>query len=373
MNEQAAQFIPMVDVQGQYRHLATEIEPLVLEVLAGGRYILGPHVEAFETETAAWLEVDHAVSCASGTDALHLALRAAGVGPGDEVITSSFTFAASAEAICYTGARVVFADIEADTWNLDPDAVARALGPATRALLPVHLFGQCCDMDRLGALASRHGLAVVEDCAQAFGATWAGRHAGTMGDAGAFSFFPSKNLGAAGDGGLMSTGSGAFAESLKVLRNHGSRRRYYHDVLGYNSRLDELQAAILRVKLRHLRTFNDNRRRVAEWYRDQLRDLPGLTLPVAAPQAHHVYHQFTILVADRDALAAALQRQAIASAIYYPLPLHRQPAFADAVTGAGGLPVCERVASRCLSLPMFPEMTKAQVQRIANVIRDTLA
>jgi dTDP-4-amino-4,6-dideoxygalactose transaminase len=373
MNNSVPAAIPMVDVQTQYAQLKPEIEPAVCAVLASGRYILGPNVDAFEAEMAQYLGVAHAVSCASGTDALHLALLAAGVGPGDEVITTPFTFAATAEAICYVGARPVFADIDAESWNLQPAAVAAALSPATKAILPVHLFGQAADMDAMASIADQHGLALIEDCAQAIGSTWAGRRAGALGTAGAFSFFPSKNLGAAGDAGLVSTDSTAMAEQMRVLRNHGSRERYHHEVLGYNSRLDEIQAAVLRIKLRHLETFNSQRRRVGDWYRQHLHDVAAITLPTEMPGSVHVYHQFTVLVPERDRIMRHLSAAGIANTIYYPIPLHRQTPFMDPDPARQcACPVAERVAQQCLSLPMYPELTEDQVARVAGVLRQAL-
>jgi len=363
--------IPMVDVQSQYAQLRTEIEPLVCEVLASGRYILGPHMHAFEREFAEYLHVKEAISCASGTDALHLALLAAGVGPGDEVVTSPFTFAATAEAICYVGAQPVFADIESDSWNLDPDAVRATISVRTKALLPVHIFGQAANMDALSEIAREHDLVVLEDCAQSVGARWKGRVTGGLGTVAAFSFFPSKNLGAAGDAGMITTNSVTLAERLRMLRNHGSRERYYHEILGFNSRLDEIQAAVLRIKLRHLDRFTDGRRRVADCYRRHLDDIPDLTLPSEVEGASHVYHQFTVLVPRREQVMQRLAAADIAHAIYYPAPLHQQAPFRDPKR-LSDCPVSDHVARHCLSLPMYPELSAAQVQRVAEVLRQAV-
>lgn len=365
--------LPMVDLAVQYEHLKPQLDAAIAEVLAGSRYILGPNVEAFEREAASFLGVRHALGCASGTDALHLALRAAGIGPGDQVITTPFTFIATAEAICYCGAEPVFVDIDPHSFNIDPDRVAAAVSPRSRALLPVHLFGQPADLPALSAIARNRGLSLIEDCAQSFGADIEGRQTGSLGLAGAFSFFPSKNLGAFGDGGLVTTNDDALADGIRMLRNHGRRvDGYRHEVVGYNSRLDELQAAVLRVKLAHLESFNAGRRRVAAAYRERLAGTP-LELPREDGIGRHVYHQFTVLVppGERDRLQAVLSAQNIASAVYYPLPLHRQPAFAD-YPRADSLVHSEAVAERCLALPIFPEMSDASVDRVADTLKSAL-
>ena len=362
--------IPMVDLKSQYHALKDEIDQAVMEVLESCAFILGPQVQAFEREAADYLGVKHALGCASGTDALHLALRASGIGPGDEVITSPFTFIATAEAICYIGAKPVFVDIDSRTFNIDPEAVAAAITPKTRAIMPVHLFGQPVDMSALSALCERHDLLLIEDCAQSFGATIGGRQTGSIGISAGFSFFPSKNLGCYGDGGLVATSSDTVADQVRMLRNHGSEVRYYHDVIGYNSRLDEMQAAILRVKLRRLDEFNRERRRVAHRYSELMADLPVAT-PHEDGLGVHVYHQYTVLSERRDVVMAALQQAGIASAIYYPVPLHRQNVFAGDCADID-LPVAESVASRCFSLPIYPELEDGQIVRIVDVIRAAL-
>lgn len=362
--------IPMVDLKAQYASLRDELEPAMAAAMAATQYVLGPNVQTFEQEAATYLGVRHAIGCASGTDALHLALAVAGIGPGDEVITTPFTFIATAEAIRYVGAIPVFVDIDPDGFNLDPDAAAAAITTRTRAILPVHLFGQPADMERLGALADSHDLCVVEDCAQSFGAATPQAMTGALGMAGAFSFFPSKNLGAFGDGGLVTTNDDAIAERIRVLRNHGQTVRYHHEVIGYNSRLDELQAVVLRHKLPHIDTYNAERRRVAARYDAGLAEI-GVQTPARTDDGAHVFHQYTILSEYRDALMAALGDAGIASAIYYPVPLHRQPAFAD-VCGDLSLPRTESVAARCLSLPVYPELADADIDRICTVIRETL-
>jgi dTDP-4-amino-4,6-dideoxygalactose transaminase len=362
--------IPMVDLNAQYQALKGELEPAMAEAMAATQYILGPNVQAFEAEAAEYLGVRHALGCASGTDALLLALAGLDIGPGDEVITSPFTFIATAEAIRYVGATPVFVDIDPASFNLDPEAAAAAITERTRAIMPVHLFGQPADMDAIMRLANDHDLRVVEDCAQSFGAATPAGRTGALGDAGAFSFFPSKNLGAFGDGGLVTTNDEACAERIRALRNHGQTKRYHHAFIGYNSRLDELQAVVLRHKLPQIDHFNAERRRVADRYDAGLAHLPVQT-PQRASGVSHVFHQYTILSDRRDAIMETLSHAHIASAIYYPVPLHRQPAFADA-GGASSLPQSEQVAERCLSLPMFPELEDAQIDRICRSVAEAL-
>ena len=363
--------IPMVDLKTQYEQIKEEIDNGLLEALGKTQFILGPNVAAFEKEAAAYLGVAHAVGVASGTDALHLALAAAGIGPGDEVITTPFTFIATAEAICYVGATPVFVDVEPGSFNIDPLLVAKAITPRTKALLPVHLFGQPANIGALQDLCDKHNLLLIEDCAQSFGASIGGKMTGSMGLAGCFSFFPSKNLGGYGDGGLVTTNCDETAEQIRMLRNHGSKVRYHHDAIGYNSRLDELQAVILRVKLKRIDTYNQERRRVAHRYSAALAPL-GITPPVEDGIGNHVYHQYTLLSDRRDTIMAKLGERQISSAIYYPIPLHKQNVFASACAGLS-LPVSEGVAARCLSLPIFPEMTDAQVDEVLAAVRGALA
>ncbi|GAB6039887.1 DegT/DnrJ/EryC1/StrS family aminotransferase [Endothiovibrio diazotrophicus] len=364
--------IPMVDLKGQYHELKEEIDAGLLAALEETRFILGPNVQAFEKEAAAYLGVDHAVGVASGTDALHLALLAAGVQAGDEVITTPFTFIATAEAIKYVGATPVFVDIEPDTFNIDVAQAAAAITPQTRAILPVHLFGQPADMGAILALAEEHGLKVVEDCAQSFGAAIDGKQTGSLGVAGCFSFFPSKNLGGYGDGGLITTDSEELAAHLRVLRNHGSWKQYHHSEIGFNSRLDELQAVILRAKLKRIDQYSEGRRRVAHRYSASLAQMPGITPPHEDGKGRHVYHQYTLLAENRDPIREALSEAGIANAIYYPIPLHKQPVFSDACAGLS-LPVAERVAEQCLSLPVYPELPDADVDRVLEVIRSVVS
>ena len=361
--------IPMVDLKGQYQTLKQEIQAALAETFDNAHFILGPNVQAFEKEAAEYLGVKHAISCASGTDALHLALLAAGIGAGDEVITTAFTFIATAEAIDYVGAVPVFVDIEPDSFNIDPAKIEAAITDKTTAILPVHLFGQPADMDAIMAIAEKHGLKVIEDCAQSFGAAIGGRMTGAIGIAGCHSFFPSKNLGCYGDGGMITTNDDAVAEQLKMLRNHGSRERYHHDIIGYNSRLDEIQAVILRAKLKRIKSYNEGRRRAAHQYSEQLKD--KVTPPHEDGKGEHVYHQYTLLSDQRDAIMQKLQEAQIGCAIYYPIPLHKQKVFAEACAGLS-LPVTEDVVNRCLSLPIFPELGEAQVNEIVRVIESAL-
>ncbi len=359
--------IPMVDLQIQYRQLKDEIDRAIATVLDTSYYILGPQGQAFEKEAADYLGVRHAIGVSSGTDALHLALRAAGLGPGDEVITSPFTFIATAEAIAYVGATPVFVDIDPQTFNIDVELAARAVTPRTRAILPVHLFGQPADLAPLKELCEAHGLLLIEDCAQSFGATYGGRQTGSFGALGCFSFFPSKNLGCYGDGGLVTTDDDQLAEQVRMLRNHGSKVRYHHDIIGYNSRLDEIQAAILRVKLKHIDRFNTLRRQNAHYYSARLA-AAGVTPPYEDGKGVHVYHQYTVLSERREALQLALTGANCASAVYYPIPLHRQNVFACSCAQVS-LPVSEEVAQRCLSLPIYPELSEGQMDRVIAAIR----
>jgi len=345
-------------------------------VMESQHFILGPEVEAFEREVAAYLGARFAVSCASGSDALVLALEASDVGPGDEVITSPFTFVATAGSIARTGATPVFVDIEPDSLNLAAEQIEAAITPRTRAILPVHLFGLPADLDLIAGFAKKQSLTLVEDAAQAIGANYRGRAVGTVGDYGCFSFFPSKNLGGAGDGGLIVTGDARLAETLRMLGVHGSRKKYHHEMLGINSRLDALQAAILRVKLRHLERWTRERQSRAARYRS-LFDSCGLgdavRLP-AEPDAarQHVYNQFTIRCAGRDALREHLSGLGIPTEVYYPLPLHLQPAFSYLGYRPGQLPAAEAASREVLSLPVYPELSEAQQQRVVQGIAQFL-
>lgn len=363
--------IPMVDLKAEYALLKEEILGDIAQALEAAQYIQGPNVRALEQEAAAYCGVKHAISVASGTDALHLALRAAGLGPGDEVVTTPFTFIATASTISFTGATPVFVDIDPATYNIDPAAVAAAITPRTRAILPVHLYGQPADLAPLQALCDKHGLLLIEDAAQAFGAEYGGRKCGAYGDLGCFSFYPSKNLGAFGDGGMVVTDSDELAARVRLYREHGSRERYHYAVIGYNSRLDELQAAILRVKLKHVDEFNRLRRAHADHYNRRLKDT-GVMLPAEDGKGLHVYHQYTIASGERDRLQQALSGSGIGCAIYYPLPLHQQEIYRD-LCGSLTLPQAEHAARRVLSLPMSPLLTEAQMDAVCAAIEAALA
>ncbi|MBE0436828.1 MAG: DegT/DnrJ/EryC1/StrS family aminotransferase, partial [Methylomicrobium sp.] len=319
---------------------------------------------------ADYLGVKHAIGVASGTDALHLALAAEGIGAGDEVITTAFTFIATAEAIYYVGAKPVFVDIDPRTFNIDPEAIEQAITPKTKAVMPVHLFGQPADMAKIKEICAKHHLKLIEDCAQSFGARIDGRQTGSIGNAAGFSFFPSKNLGAFGDGGLVTTNSDETAAKVKMLRNHGSDVRYYHDVIGYNSRLDDMQAVVLRVKLKRIEQYNQGRRRAAHLYSKLMADLP-LTVPYEDGLGEHVYHQYTLLCDRRDDVLKALQDKQIGCAIYYPVPLHRQNVFKEAYADVS-LPVTESVAANCLALPICPNLSDENIETIVGVIRSVL-
>lgn len=363
--------IPILDLKRQYASLQSELEATVLDVMASGGYVLGPRVERFEQAVADYLGARHAIGVANGSDALFLALKALGIGPGDEVITTCMSYIATSEAIVRTGATPVFVDIEADTFNIDLSKLELAITSNTKALLPVHLFGQALDMDSLMALAQHHNLKVVEDCAQAIGATWNGKAVGTFGDAGCFSFFPTKNLGAAGDGGLITTNCPELNQTLRMIRVHGAKDRYDHVRDGINSRLDAIQAAILQVKLPYIDNYNQGRLAAAQRYAAGLADVPDVSCPTTKDGASHVFHQYTLRVpADkRDSLRDYLANQQIASMIYYPIPLHRQGTHKKFGYEAGSMPVAEQVAKEVLSLPMFPELTEDETSRVVQAIR----
>jgi dTDP-4-amino-4,6-dideoxygalactose transaminase len=360
--------IPLIDLARQHATLKQDLMRALERVLDSTRFILGPEGEAVEAGIAAVCGARHALGVASGTDALHLVLRALGVGPGDEVITPAFSFVASSSTIVMAGATPVFADIEPATFTLDVAAVARALTPRTRAILAVHLYGHPARLDRLAALARERRIALVEDAAQAIGAAWAGRPVGAWGDAACLSFYPTKNLGACGDGGMVVTNRDDVAAAVRRLRSHGEGGKYRHLELGYCSRLDELQAALLRVKLARLAEWTDARRRIAARYRSLLGDLP-LTLPVERPEARHVYHLFTIRHPQRDALAKTLGDLGIGTAVHYPLPVPGQPMFGIGDAGERQWPQAWRAAREVLSVPCFAELTDGEVTRVADAVR----
>ncbi len=364
-------FVPMVDLKVQYDAIRGEIDAAILGVVRSTAFVLGTQGRSLEQSVAAYHGVGHAVGVASGTDALHLALKAAGIGSGDEVITTPFTFIATAEAISYLGAVPVFVDIRPDTFNIDVSQIASHITKRTKAVLPVHLYGQAADMGPLMDLARDRGLRVIEDCAQSFGAEYHGRKTGSFGDLGCFSFFPSKNLGCYGDGGMVITGDQTLAERLQSLRNHGSRVRYHHDEVGFNSRLDEIQAAILNVKFKRIDAYNAARARNAALYTKHL-SLAGVGTPVENGEGKHVYHQYTIRVPDRDGVKKRLDEAKVSSMIYYPVPLHLQGAYRDLGVKPGSLPVAEQAAREVLSLPMYPELTEEQIASVAEAVKKAL-
>lgn len=363
--------IPFIDLRPQNDALRGELEAALGRVLDSGAYTLGPEVAAFESEFAAWCGVPHAVGVNSGTAALHLALLAAGIGPGDDVVTTPFSFVATACAIRYAGASPVFADIDFATRNIDPEAVAKALTPRTRAILPVHLYGQTADMDPLRALAERNRLVVIEDAAQAHGATYKGAPAGGLGALGCFSFYPTKNLGALGEGGLVTTRDAALAEQLRLLRDWGAREKYQHELVAYNARMDAFQGAALRVKLRRLTAWNEERRAIAARYAELLPAI-GLEPPLEAPGRRHVWHVYTVRVPERERVAAALKERGIGTAVVYPRPIHLQPAFADLGLGPGSFPIAERAARELLGLPMYPGLPADAPERVVGALREAL-
>jgi dTDP-4-amino-4,6-dideoxygalactose transaminase len=358
----------MLDLVPEIEEQWDDLMKAVEGVLRSGTFILGPNVDAFEEEIAEYLGVKHAIGVNSGTDALMISLRALGIGPGDEVITTPFTFFATAESISNVGATPVFVDIDPVTFNIDPELIEPAITPRTKAILPVHLYGHPAEMGRITAIAEAHGLKVVEDCAQAMGAEYRGRKVGTFGQANAFSFFPSKNLGAFGDAGLVATNDDEVAELARMLRAHGSKRKYENEMLGYNSRLDELQAAILRVRLPKLEGANDGRRRVAARYNELLAGMDSILLPAEAVGLLDVYHQYTIRITDgrREEARAHLTEAGIGTVVYYPVPLHRLAAYAHE---RNGLPESERVATEVLSLPIGPALSSNTQGTIADALR----
>jgi dTDP-4-amino-4,6-dideoxygalactose transaminase len=359
--------IPILDLKAQYLAHREEIDSALLSVVADGQFILGPNVRALEQEIAAYVGCQYAIGVASGTDALLLTLAALGVGPGDEIITTPFTFVATASTISHRGAVPVFVDIDPRTFNLVPEMVEKAVTPRTKAIVAVHLFGQPVEMGPILEIARRHGLKVIEDAAQAIGAEEHGRRVGSFGDAGCFSFYPTKNLGAYGDGGMVTTNDPAVAEKVDILRRQGSKTKYHSEILGFNSRLDEIQAALLRVKLRHLDDWTAGRRRVADRYNELLAG-GAVTTPYERPGVRHVYHQYTIRTPRRDELQASLKKQGIGTMIYYPIPLHRQELYSDLNYPVGSLPNSEQAGDEVLSLPIYPELTDAQVGMVAEAI-----
>ena len=360
--------VPFLNLAAQYASLKGELLAAVEKVLSGAHYILGPNVAAFEQEIAAFTGAKFGIGVNSGSDALTLALRALDIGPGDEVITTPFTYIAPAESIHQMGAKIVFADIDPRTFILDPHEVERRITPRTKAILPVHLFGQAAPMNELRALTEGQGIHLVEDCAQAIGASYHSQPVGGIGRVGCFSFYPTKNLGADGDGGMLVTNDEALAKKLRMLRVHGIERRYFHDLHGFNSRLDEIQAAILRVKLPHLNRWNARRAEIAARYSAALQGLP-VELPVTASGNQHVFHVYALLADRRDELQQFLTEHGVPTLIYYPQPLHRQNVYADYGWREGDFPIAEAVSRRILPLPMYPELTDEQADYVGKTVR----
>jgi dTDP-4-amino-4,6-dideoxygalactose transaminase len=360
--------IPMVDLRRQFSDIREELFTALTEVLESSQYILGPKVHELEKRIAQYHGMSQAIGVASGTDALHLALDAIGIGEGDEVITTPFTFFATAEAIMYTGATPVFVDIETDTMNIDTEKIEQEITEKTKAIIPVHIFGHPADMKKIIPIAAKHNLSVIEDCAQSFGAEIEGKRTGSFGDAGCFSFYPSKNLGAFGDGGMVLLNDETIASDIKKLRNHGSKGAYRHESIGFNSRLDELQAAVLLVKLKRIDQYNRKRRVAAALYNAHLSN--AVELPVEKPGYVHVYHQYTIRSPRRNELQRHLRENDVSSVVYYPLPLHMQEAVSFLGYKRGDFPVAEEVAEKVLSLPIYPELEEADVKRIAGLINN---
>jgi len=362
--------VPLLDLHAQYEPILDQIKQEINKVLETHQYILGPQVKAFEEKIAKFHGAKHAIGCASGTDALILALKALGIGHGDEVITTPFTFFATAGSIHRCGAKPVFVDIDADTYNIDPGLIEEAITPNTKAIMPVHLFGQPAEMDKILEIARTHGLAVIEDNAQGIGSKFDGQMSATIGDIGTLSFFPSKNLGAMGDGGMCITNSDDLAAKLMQLRVHGENPKYFHKWVGLNSRLDSLQAAILSVKLDYLHGWSEGRRKNAAYYYQHLADVPEIKLPYIHPKAYTIYNQFTIAAEDRDGLMKHLHEHEIGNAIYYPLSLHLQECFADLGYKKGDLPVSEETTGKVLSIPIYSDLTEEQKEYVVQTIRN---
>jgi len=383
--------IPFLDLKTQFREIEHEVLPMVKEAMENAAFIGGPQVSGFETEFAAFCDSKYGVGVNSGTDALRFALMAAGVGSGDEVITVPHTFIATTEAISQVGAKPVFVDIDPKTYNMDPNKLesylnkrfkenasglqppASSLKPRPKAVIPVHIYGQPADMDPILEISKKKSLVVIEDACQAHGSLYKGKKAGSMGLVGCFSFYPGKNLGAYGEGGAVVTQSEDIANKIRMIRDHGQAKKYYHDMEGYNGRLDAIQAGVLRIKLRRLPAWNEARRRNAQYYNELLSMIKGVTVPKEANGCRHVYHLYVILVDDRDGLQKYLNEKGVGTGLHYPVPLHLQKAYAYKGYKEGDFPVTESVAKRLLSLPMFPELTKAQIEYVADCIKQFMA
>lgn len=364
--------IPSLDLKAQYRSIKSEIDAAIARVLDSCQFVLGSEVAGFEQEFAAYCGTSECIALNSGTSALHLALLAAGIGPGDEVITVPFTFVASVAAVLYAGARPVLVDIDPRSFTMDPEAVAAAITPRTKAILPVHLYGQSADLDPIIEVARRHNLIVIEDAAQAHGAKYKGRSVGSIGDIACFSFYPGKNLGAYGEGGAVTTNNPEYARTVRMLRDWGQDRKYHHLLRGYNYRMEGFQGAILRVKLRHLEQWTEARRVVVGKYNELLGDT-GLETPRELPWGRHVYHLYTVRSANRDALQQALMAEGIQTGVHYALPAHLQPAYSDLGYGKGSFPESEKAAAEVLSLPVYPELSDMQIETVARAVQEFMA
>jgi len=366
--------VPFLDLNAQNAPLRAEIDRAIAEVIDSSAFAGGPFVARFEEEFAAFCHCKHAIGVGNGTDALWLALLAKGVGPGDEVITVPSTFMATAEAISYCGATPVFVDIDEDTYTMDPEKLEAAMSPWTKAIIPVHLFGQMADMDPILQFAHERGLAVVEDSAQAHGATYKARTAGSIGDAGCFSFYPGKNLGAFGEAGAVTTNDDVLADRIRTLRDHGQTKKYHHTMVGWNCRMDGIQGAVLAIKLRHLAKGNSLRRAHASHYEQAIRSTAGsgVITPITSPEREHVFHVYAVRVQNRDAVMKHLNEQGIGCGIHYPIPVHLQEAYSDLDYGPGSFPVAERCASEFLSLPMYPELTPEQVNGVVAALEEAV-
>ena len=374
--------VPFLDLKVQYKQIEQEVIPMITRAMADGAFVGGEQVSCFETEFASFCNSSYCVGVNSGTDALRFALMAIGVGPGDEVITVPNTFIATTEAISQVGAKPVFVDIYPDTCNMDPNKLedylkkrlkpnASSLTPRPKAVIPVHLYGQPADMDPILEIAQKNGIAVIEDACQAHGATYdKNRKAGSMGAVGCFSFYPGKNLGAFGEGGAIVTQDETVAQKIRMIRDHGQHKKYFHDLEGYNGRLDAIQAGVLRIKLKRLGHWNKLRRKNAAYYHDLLSEIPSVTLLTEAEFAESVYHLYVILVDDRDGLQKFLDSKGIATGLHYPLPLHLQKAYSDLGYNKGDFPITENIAGRLLSLPMFPELTRKQIRYVCDMIKE---
>jgi dTDP-4-amino-4,6-dideoxygalactose transaminase len=362
--------VPLLDLKEQYFSIKDEIDQAIAGVLDHCKFIMGPEVDQLESELAKYCSTKHAIGVASGTDALLLSLHALGVGPGDEVITTGFSFFATAGVISRLGATPVFCDIDPKTFNIDPDSIERNITSKSKAIMPVHLYGQIAEMDRILEIARAHKLPVVEDAAQAIGARYHDRVAGSMGDAAGFSFFPSKNLGAYGDGGFVATNSDELNEKIRMLRVHGAKPKYYHSIIGYNSRLDTIQAAVLLVKLKYLNNWHEGRREKARIYNEGLQSVAGIETPFVHEYNYHIYHQYTLIAENRDGLREHLKAKNIGFDTYYPVPLHLQECYGDLHYKKGDLPIAENLANKVISLPVYPELKSEQQAYVIDTIKE---